>query len=399
MAKLNIWLDTRRANERNEFPIKISISQKTKTAYIGTGISVKKEYFIGETDKVVRSACPNYKSINAVIEVMYAKFLMKIKELEFNGTIHSMSAVEIKEAILDKKKQDTQEEKKEIFFIDYMLDYAKKCKASKTLEAYIFSIKKIQTFFNKKDISFSDINYKSLSDMEEFYSHLSVSTRSILFRNIRTIFNKAILEEIISADQYPFKKFKIKNSNKGKDFLPIEYFKKLIQLDVSYSKEKQLAKDMFMLSFYFCGINPIDMFNLTPRGEYIRFEREKTKQHNLGTISIKIQPEAQEIINRYKGEKLLLNFAEKYSGYYTFYYNHRTQIKEIGKMIGFPELTFYYARYTWATYALNYCDVPEYIISKALGHADTTTATKYYIAFDWSKVDNANRKVLDFIKQ
>ena len=105
MAKLNIWLDTRRANERNEFPIKISISQKTKTAYIGTGISVKKEYFIGETDKVVRSACPNYKSINAVIEAMYAKFLMKIKELEFNGTIHSMNAVEIKEAILDKKKQ------------------------------------------------------------------------------------------------------------------------------------------------------------------------------------------------------------------------------------------------------------------------------------------------------
>ena len=51
MAKISIWLDTRRGNENNEFPIKISISQKTKTAYISTGISVKKEHFIGETDK------------------------------------------------------------------------------------------------------------------------------------------------------------------------------------------------------------------------------------------------------------------------------------------------------------------------------------------------------------
>jgi integrase len=400
MAKLSIWLDTRRANEKKEFPIKISISQKTKTAYIGTGISVKKEHYIGETDKVVRSACPNYKSINTAIEAMYAKFLMKIKELEFDGSIHSMSAVQIKDAILNKKQPIiTTEKKQNLSFTEYMLGYAKKCKTPKTTETYIFALKKIESFFGKKDVLFSELNYKSLSDMEEYYSSLSASSRSILFRNIRTIFNKAILEEVIPADSYPFKKFKIKSVNKEKDFLPIEYFKKLIQLDVSHSKEKQLAKDMFMLSFYFCGINPIDMFNLTPRGEYIRFEREKTKQHNLGTISIKIQPEAQEIINRYKGEKLLLNFAEKYSGYYTFYYNHRTQIKEIGKMIGFPELTFYYARYSWATYALNYCDVPEYIISKALGHADTTTATKYYIAFDWSKVDNANRKVLDFIKQ
>ena len=56
----------------------------------------------------------------------------------------------------------------------------------------------------------------------------------------------------------------------------------------------------------------------------------------------------------------------------------------------------YWARYSWATIA-DSIDIPEKTISKGLGHVDKSLAGRKYIAFDWSKVDKANRQVIDFV--
>lgn len=65
-------------------------------------------------------------------------------------------------------------------------------------------------------------------------------------------------------------------------------------------------------------------------------------------------------------------------------------------MIGCPDITFYWARYSWATYASK-IDISDSVISKALGHSVTTLAEKKYISFDWTKVDKANRQVIDYV--
>jgi integrase len=57
-------------------------------------------------------------------------------------------------------------------------------------------------------------------------------------------------------------------------------------------------------------------------------------------------------------------------------------------------LTLYWARYSWATIADN-LDISEKVISKALGHKDTSMAGRKYIAFDWNKVDKANREIIN----
>ena len=60
-----------------------------------------------------------------------------------------------------------------------------------------------------------------------------------------------------------------------------------------------------------------------------------------------------------------------------------------------PGLTTYWARHTWATIAAS-LDVPKETIAHALGHGNDTV-TDIYIDFDKRKVDEANRKVLDFV--
>ena len=61
----------------------------------------------------------------------------------------------------------------------------------------------------------------------------------------------------------------------------------------------------------------------------------------------------------------------------------------------FPKLTTYWARHTWPTIAAS-LDIPKETIAAALGHGGNTV-TDIYIDFDRRKVDEANRKVMDWV--
>ena len=61
----------------------------------------------------------------------------------------------------------------------------------------------------------------------------------------------------------------------------------------------------------------------------------------------------------------------------------------------FPQISTYWARHSWATIAAS-LDIPRDTIAHALGHGGNTV-TDIYIDFDQSKVDKANRKILDWV--
>ena len=60
-------------------------------------------------------------------------------------------------------------------------------------------------------------------------------------------------------------------------------------------------------------------------------------------------------------------------------------------------ITFHWCRHTWATIAYNECGISEDIIAQALGHASSHTTTSIYINRNAKLVDDANRKVLDWV--
>ena len=63
----------------------------------------------------------------------------------------------------------------------------------------------------------------------------------------------------------------------------------------------------------------------------------------------------------------------------------------------FPELSGYWARHTWATIAAQ-LDIPKETIAAALGHS-SGSVTDIYIDFDKRKIDEANRRVIDFVNE
>lgn len=61
----------------------------------------------------------------------------------------------------------------------------------------------------------------------------------------------------------------------------------------------------------------------------------------------------------------------------------------------FPDISQYWCRHTWATMAAE-LDIPKETIAAGLGHGGNTV-TDIYIRFDLRKVDEANRRVIDYV--
>ena len=61
-----------------------------------------------------------------------------------------------------------------------------------------------------------------------------------------------------------------------------------------------------------------------------------------------------------------------------------------------PGVTQYWCRHSWATIAAE-LDIPMDTISAALGHSHGSPVTNIYIDFNQKKIDDANRRVIDYI--
>lgn len=122
---------------------------------------------------------------------------------------------------------------------------------------------------------------------------------------------------------------------------------------------------------------------------------------------MKVEPEARVLIEKYAGTDHLLSIMDGRKDYLQYVRQTNNALRKIGDCdrsgLGgkkthhaiCPELSTYWARHTWATIAAS-LDIPKETIAAALGHGGNTV-TDIYIDFDRRKVDEANRKVLDWV--
>lgn len=393
MASISLKLDRRRATARGLYPIQFLLSSKGKVTTIGTGVNIRPEHWNGEVNKAVLPKCPNARAINESIKSLFFKYTNTLRNLENDGKLVGKSVTEIKKLLVEVRSGSSKES-----LTDYFSRYAESRRTEKSREVYRYTLKTIRAFDNE-EVPFEKVNVIWL---KAFDAHLEkqgvgINTRAIHFRNLRAVFNSAINEDLIGLEYYPFRKFKIASSRKDKEALTEEQLQRLIAYDTPYPF-RRTARDLYLLSFYMCGMNLVDLYHLDRlRDGRAHFVRTKTSGKNINPVSILVQPEAAEIIARYAGAEHVLRFIEERATYDTFIHQVQRALRHIAKELGIEGLTFYWARYTWATLA-DKLGISEKEISKGLGHVDTSIAGKFYISYDWTKVDRANRTVLDYIK-
>ena len=272
-----------------------------------------------------------------------------------------------------------------------------------TRGVYKHTLDRIRAFDKNVDNKmFEDIDLKWLTDFEAFCAKTACkNARNIHLRNIRAVFNNAIDYEITTA--YPFRRFKLRPEATRKRSLSVEELRKLF--DYPVEEYAEIYRDIFRLIFMLVGINSVDLHGLKSITHDGRIEYKRAKTGRL--YSIKVEPEAMEIINKYRGVKGLLCIADRWSDSRNFRHQCNKALQKIGQVerkgrggkktitAEFEGVTTYWARHTWATIAAS-LDIPKDTIAAALGHGGDTV-TDIYIDFDQKKVDAANRRVLDWV--
>lgn len=387
MITTSFYLDTRAVKPGAEAPLKISVTKDGSTAYIKLGLSIVPKCWNKELKKVVSH--PRKTFLNTYLQQKKLEIDEIVLTLMKQKGHASMSVTQVKNHIVAVLNPV---EEKPITFSERILKYAD-LSNPRTKEIYLATYNRLKEFNPKFDkITFEEITVDWLKD---FDTHLkknspAINARSIHFRNIRAVFNDARRNGI--TNEYPFAKgkFEIKSEGTRKRALSIDIVRKIFFSD--FGKENEMQKDLFKLIFYLIGINFIDLCNLQGITDgRIEYKRAKTKR----LYSIKVEPEALEIIEKYKGKGQLLFMLDHSTNYRRMYTTFSRGLSRIKEKIGIPDLSSYWARHTWATIA-HHLDIPKETIAHALGHGDNTV-TDIYIDFNQNKVDDANRKVIDFI--
>lgn len=352
---------------------------------------------------------PDAMLMNVYIQGVKRQVDTIILSLANDGQLHSMSAKELRNYIQDQLNPEKAEEKKEAkrranLFATRYLRFADSKKES-TKRIYMVTYKRLQEYAGDTldNLAFEDITKEWLTKFDTYMTKQSPSknARNIHLRNIRAVFNEAIDDEVTTF--YPFRRFSIRNVATRKRNLKVEDLRKLFDFPCEEHAVQYL--EIFKLMFMLIGINTIDLCHLKEIDAEGRVNYYRAKTNRL--YSIKVEPEALEIINKYRGEEWLLNILDRYTDYKDYNRRVNRALKKIGPVkrsgLGgkkdykplFPDISTYWARHSWATIAAS-LDIPRDTIAHALGHGNNTI-TDIYIDFDESKVDEANRKVIDWV--
>ena len=308
-------------------------------------------------------------------------------------------------------------------FFEYGEKYITKNKTKKTQKGYKGALVWLEKYAGK-DILLSDINKRFLQGFLDFIEEnktqykRSVTGETIapavfcklgaIYRAARNEFNDEELE-IMRLPFDPFSKIEIKKPPQAeKRAISAEKMRAvaMFEPDGRSKKTKEFVRDAFLLSFGLLGANLVDMYNWTAdqyKDGRITYKRQKTRGSRAdgALISIKVEPEIEPLMRKYadpKGE-FVFCLARMSSSIDSLHVKIGRAIKCIGEQIGEPNLTFYAARHSWATIALNDAGVDKYTVHEGLNHAGGAMAiTDVYIKKDWTRLDKANRAVLDFVQ-
>ena len=392
--KVSLNIQKNRKNSKGEFDIFIVVRHNGSRFMLKTDFSTPVVFSGREFPKSVSNHAAKTSKLN--------KLLLSVEEFAYNNDIMSMS--ELKTA-LSKKLYDRKS--KTLLFTDYIDISAERQDNIHTRQIYYQTKNKVIGF--DSEATFDTITPDWLNRFERHWLQtMKVNGVAKLLRTIRAVFNDAIDDEVTS--KYPFRKFKITHEKTRKRSLTAEQLRLLRDYPVDEWQEEY--RDIFMLIFYLIGINISDLLELKSLtdGRCV-YHRNKTGR----LYDIAVPPEAMVIINKYRGDSHLLCPLDRYKTVNDYTHHINDALKKIGptaKAIDkagkmrkkvyqplFPDISTYWARHTWASIAAS-LDIPKETIGKALGHSEfDSSTTDIYIDFDMRKIDEANRKVIDFVNK
>ena len=402
-ATINVVCYKWKTLANGEYPLMLRICKDGKKKYQSLGISVLPRYWDFTRNKP-KPNCPNKEYIQKIILDKQTELQQRM--LEFNSEQKEYTTTTL---LNDENKRF--ELKTVCQFYQELIEQCKNNNKCGNRLIYKGSYNSLKVFTkNQLDIPFSAIDISWLNKYEKWLRSKGnkETTMSLMFRTLRSAYNKAIKAKCARKSDYPFDEYKINKfdtKTQKRAIAKTQVLKFTKEVDnIGKRQYVQLSKDIFIFSYLCGGINFTDIANLTKvniTNGRIHYIRQKTGK----LIKLGISEEAMQIIKKYESES---------KGYLFPILNaniHKTPLQKqnrIHKMLGKinknlkliaaqlnvdANMTTYVARHSFAS-VLKKSGVSIALISEALGHSDLSTTQVYLDSFDNEQIDAAMQNLL-----
>ena len=394
MATLKITLDERRMKKNGTHPVVIRITHQSKSRDISTGHTANSKTFSKATATFRKDDAANLELFKLL--ELYSNRLKALRE----GGLDHLSVQDLKERLL------STESKGDLTIQDFWeteIKHLRSVNRHGSATIYHNTLRVFEQLIPLK-VPFETFSYKGLLVLEQklFAGKRNVNTVGVYMRTFRAICNKAIHQDLVALDWYPFKNYKIRKSKTAPRTLSLEEMKSFFQLDISNDETLYPYWCIGKLMFLLRGINLNDLLLLKPqnvKGDRLIYNRGKTGK----SYSIQLLPEMEFLLSQFNSNHLLLGQFSKHQMQDPVKFTHvmgqkrkliNRRLKELGVRIGsVEEITTYVFRYSYANIAKQ-MGFSKDLIAEALGHEYGNSVTGIYLElFDLDTLDHMNQRI------
>ena len=398
----------KRKNQAGLCPINIRITKDRKSTYIQTGQRINSQYW-DSNKKRVKKTHPNSVRLNNMISIRLAEVNKSLLKIESDARSIS-DVIELKNVIRGRNKS--------LSFYKYADSYFSELEKNhkySRINSEKPILNRIKGYPAAKNLTFEKITPLFLRG---FITHLRNSNNRIGERSIvntlifiRTLYNRAANDSLISREGYPFGnsrgKIKIKIPKSIKIGLTVSEIQTLEDLVLTSEPKLNHARNVFLFSFYLAGMRISDVLKMkwqNVQGERIFYTMNKNQKN----LSLKIHPKLEKILNEYKPYKVsqydyifpdlkgvpsepkqLLDATKAANKSINRYLKMIAEEAEISK-----NLTMHIARHSFGNISGD--RIPLQVLQKLYNHSDIKTTIDYQQNFMNKDLDDALDNVIGF---
>ncbi|MDD4214228.1 MAG: site-specific integrase, partial [Bacteroidales bacterium] len=295
MATVKVIRKSEKTNNSKQAPLYLRIIKDRKPKYVALGILLKKEEWDEGKSRVTKK---HYNS--GYLNKYIAKKVLEAETLSLDldkGT-KFITSKKIKEDIMGKPPTD--------FFI-YAQKFITMYENSRSYGVYKkvkTVVDKLKKYNNDAPLMINEIDYTFLKKYEDYLVKKKKNGQNTItsnFKVIRKLINEAVNENIITRNDNPFYKIKLKNEPSKREFLTEEELETIEKLNLPVGTNICDYRNAYVFATYAGGLRISDILQLKWQnfdGERLNLIMAKTNRQ----LNIKLPGKAIEIINIYKKE-------------------------------------------------------------------------------------------------
>lgn len=396
-TSVRLMLNKGRRLNNGTYPLVFQVIHSRRKKLLYTGFRLKEEVFNEAEEKIVDGTdatltATDITKVNRELRKMKNMIHTRIRQLE-----RTTEPFTVEDVLAQFTRANVRQQFYILRYIDTQIERKKKLKKEGTAAAYKSTRSSLAKFLDGSDIRMLEIDLRFIRRYEDFLYNNGVAENTVSYylRNLRTLYNQAVVDGYHPHGEYPFVKAQTRPAKTVKRALSREDLQALANLKLEDAPELKFARDLYLFSFYAQGMAFVDIVLLKKSDIYngvLTYSRHKSKQF----IRIAVTPQMQELMDKYETEGKYVfpiirdNSSSEYTQYRLALGRINRHLKRIAAMIDVKiPLTTYTARHTWATLARD-CGAPVSVISAGLGHTSEEMTRIYLKEFDVSQLDKVN---------